>query len=115
MKNLILFFLLHILFLSGCSSENYIIFEGESNNWEGKLQLVNDETDVTGKYSFRLTNCKIDEVDNLTININDGQTILKQDQASTKKAIETTTQCSGCATFDEGSTIPVTISWNNKE
>ncbi|MCA1011680.1 hypothetical protein [Halobacillus halophilus] len=113
----IAFVVLSFLFITACSEGNgdaYITYEGNSNNWKGQLQLSRDDSSMNGTYSFRLLSGEMTEVENLTLNINEGGTILKEEKTLLDQPIEPSIQCSGCLPFDEDTIIPVVIRWNGK-
>ncbi|SFG15159.1 hypothetical protein SAMN05216353_12530 [Halobacillus alkaliphilus] len=108
---------LSLVFITACaqgSGDAFITYEGKSSNWKGQLQLSRDDSSMNGTYSFRLLNGEITEVENFTLNINEGGTILNEEKILLDRSIETSIQCSGCMTFNEDTIIPVVIRWNGK-
>ncbi|WP_410983438.1 hypothetical protein [Bacillus cereus] len=115
MKKAFLFLLLNILFLVGCSNE-YVVFSGESNHWDGKYSVNIDGNEEYGIYTFRYKNSDGNtEFKSLEIVINqsNGRTSRKEEIRKGGR-IEITSSCMGCAVINKDEAITVTIKWDNK-
>lgn len=99
-----------IIVLAGCSSER-IEFSGKSESWEGTYHATIGDSEEDGEYVFNYKSPYEDmEIKDLSIDINDGETVLQEDKGQ-GTTIKIPTYCSGCAKTDVNKPIEVTIEW----
>jgi major membrane immunogen (membrane-anchored lipoprotein) len=113
MSKPILFMIILVLSLVGCSSKT-IIFSGESGHWKGNYTANIDGTREDGEFIIGYKNATNNTVfKNLVVIINDGETIRKEEHHS-GATVRIPSSCSGCLVTDKNEPIKVTIKWNNK-
>jgi major membrane immunogen (membrane-anchored lipoprotein) len=113
MKKPFLFVILLVSILVGCSNK-HIFLSGESENWRGEYSANIDGNREDGNYTFGYKNGEKDiNFKSLEVIINDGETVLKDDNHE-GATIRIPSSCSGCAVTREDEPIKVTIKWDDK-
>jgi major membrane immunogen (membrane-anchored lipoprotein) len=115
MKKTFLFVIILVSILVGCNSK-HIFLSGESESWKGEYSAYINGNREDGNYLFGYKNGEKDtKFKNLEIiiNVNDGETVLKEDNHE-GATVRIPTSCSGCAVTREDEPIKVTIKWDDK-
>jgi major membrane immunogen (membrane-anchored lipoprotein) len=115
MKKLCIFLLLIVSILGGCSGK-YIVFSGESKNWEGTYSTTINGRNEDGSYTFHYkngdSNTKLQEIE-IIINNSAGETIQREEE-HIGASFNISSSCQGCAVTRENERIKVTIKWDGK-
>ena len=111
----IVFFLLLINILGGCSSK-YMEFSGESENWEGKYSTNIHGNDEDGSYTFFYKNGDANSIfKNIEIKVNTSISETKLFEEEHHGANFTMkSSCQNCAVSQENEKIEVTIKWDSQ-
>jgi major membrane immunogen (membrane-anchored lipoprotein) len=116
MSKPILFMIILVLSLVGCSNKT-IIFSGESVNWKANYTANIDGAREDGEFIIGYKNATNNTTfKNLVVIVNDGETIRKEGHHR-GATVRIPTSCSGCLVTDKNEPIKVTVKWNseNKE
>jgi len=115
MKKLCILLFLMIFILGGCSGK-YIVFSGESTNWDGKYSTTINGNDEDGSYTFNYKtgdgNTKLKNIE-VIIN-NSGRETIQSEEEHNGASFKISSSCQGCAVTREDERIKVTIKWDSK-
>ena len=115
MKKLCIFLVLMISILGGCSGK-YMVFSGESKNWEGNYSTTINGNDEDGSYTFNYKNGDGNtKFKNIEVVISQGGSETSKIEEDYKGAIyKIKSSCQGCAVTSEGEKMKVTIKWDSE-
>src|SRR5699024_9273299 len=107
-----------IVLLTACNAKdaNDMIFEGESNNWHGVVEL-NELNQMEYAGDLKLSYKGDDPFNEFTFEILlDGNTKIKSDDISLDENGETVIKisCSNCDYSSDESETKITVNWNNQ-